>query len=68
MPSELQSVHFIGVCGTAMAAVASALRARRVTVTGSDQNAYPPMSTYLAGCGIEVRSGYHEQKDRKSVV
>jgi UDP-N-acetylmuramate: L-alanyl-gamma-D-glutamyl-meso-diaminopimelate ligase len=61
MPSELQSVHFIGVCGTAMAAVASALRARRVTVTGSDQNAYPPMSTYLAGCGIEVRSGYHEQ-------
>lgn len=53
------SVHFIGICGTAMASTAAALQQRGVSVTGSDANAYPPMSTFLEAHGIEVREGYH---------
>ena len=60
MLSNTQSVHFIGICGTAMASVAVALQERGVNVTGSDANVYPPMSTFLAERGIEVRSGYCE--------
>src|ERR1051325_5288957 len=30
-------------------------------VTGSDQNVYPPMSTFLAGRNIEVMNGYAER-------
>jgi len=56
----IRSVHFSGICGTAMASVAVALKERGLKVTGSDQHAYPPMSAYLEGRGIEVRSGYSE--------
>ena len=41
-----------------MASVAAALRERGLRVTGSDQNVYPPMSTFLAEQGIEVCEGY----------
>ena len=61
MFSEIKSVHFIGICGTAMAAVAAAIQDKGVRVTGSDQNVYPPMSTFLAERKIEVISGYAEQ-------
>jgi UDP-N-acetylmuramate: L-alanyl-gamma-D-glutamyl-meso-diaminopimelate ligase len=57
----VQSVHFVGICGTAMASVAAALREKGVKVTGSDQNVYPPMSTFLAERQIEVISGYAER-------
>ena len=60
MLAELKSVHLVGICGTAMASVATALQERGIRVTGSDQNVYPPMSTFLADQGIEVREGYHE--------
>src|SRR3974390_2428501 len=61
MFSRIQSVHFVGICGTAMASAAAALQEKGVKVTGSDQNVYPPMSTFLAGRNIEVISGYAEQ-------
>ena len=61
MFSRIQSVHFVGICGTAMASAAAALQEKGVKVTGSDQNVYPPMSTFLAGRKIEVISGYAEQ-------
>ena len=48
----------MGICGTAMASVAAALQERGVRVTGSDANVYPPMSTFLAERGVEVREGY----------
>jgi UDP-N-acetylmuramate: L-alanyl-gamma-D-glutamyl-meso-diaminopimelate ligase len=54
----IRSIHFVGVCGTAMAAVASAMKEKGYEVTGSDQSVYPPMSTFLAGRGIEVMNGY----------
>lgn len=60
MFSRIQSVHFVGIGGTAMASVAAALREKGVKVTGSDQNIYPPMSTFLAERQIEVNPGYAE--------
>ena len=50
--------HLIGICGTAMAALAGMLQARGHRVTGSDENVYPPMSTMLASLGIPVMTGY----------
>ena len=60
MFAEIQSVHFVGICGTAMASVAAAMRDKGFEVTGSDQNVYPPMSTFLADRGIEVMPGFAE--------
>jgi UDP-N-acetylmuramate: L-alanyl-gamma-D-glutamyl-meso-diaminopimelate ligase len=59
--SEIKSVHFTGICGTAMASAAAAMLDKGFQVTGSDQNVYPPMSTFLASKGIPVISGYAEQ-------
>jgi UDP-N-acetylmuramate: L-alanyl-gamma-D-glutamyl-meso-diaminopimelate ligase len=41
-----------------MGAVAAALRELGFVVTGSDDNVYPPMSTFLAAKGIEISRGY----------
>jgi UDP-N-acetylmuramate: L-alanyl-gamma-D-glutamyl-meso-diaminopimelate ligase len=60
MFSQVRSVHFIGICGTAMASVAAAMQEKGVRVSGSDQNVYPPMSTFLAERKIEVITGYSE--------
>ncbi|MDA8161248.1 MAG: UDP-N-acetylmuramate--L-alanine ligase [Desulfobacteraceae bacterium] len=51
----------MGICGTAMAALAGLLQARGLLVSGSDQQVYPPMSDFLAGLGIEVLSGYRAE-------
>src|SRR3954447_5582241 len=61
MFSEIRSVHFTGICGTAMASAAAAMQEKGFVVTGSDQNVYPPMSTFLAGRRIEVMNGYAER-------
>ena len=53
--------HLIGICGTAMAALAGMLQARGHRVAGSDENVYPPMSTMLASLGIEVKQGYRAE-------
>jgi len=60
MFSAIRSVHFVGICGTAMASTAAALKEKGLAVTGSDQNVYPPMSTFLAERGIAVMNGYAE--------
>ncbi|HPC62048.1 MAG TPA: UDP-N-acetylmuramate:L-alanyl-gamma-D-glutamyl-meso-diaminopimelate ligase [Verrucomicrobiota bacterium] len=61
MFAQIRSVHFVGICGTAMASTAAALQEKGLEVTGSDQNVYPPMSTFLADRGIAVMSGYAEK-------
>ncbi|PAW87322.1 MAG: UDP-N-acetylmuramate:L-alanyl-gamma-D-glutamyl-meso-diaminopimelate ligase [Pedosphaera sp. Tous-C6FEB] len=61
MLSDIKSVHFVGICGTAMASAAAAMQERGYRVTGSDTNVYPPMSTFLAERKVEVISGYAEQ-------
>ena len=57
--SEKKHFHFTGVCGTAMGAVAVAMKRKGFTVTGSDTNVYPPMSDFLRNEGIEISEGYH---------
>ena len=59
--TEIKSVHFVGIGGTAMASVAAAMKEKGFSVTGSDQNVYPPMSTFLAAKQIEVMNGYAER-------
>src|SRR6187401_190083 len=61
---NIRSVHFVGICGTAMASAAAALQEKGFRVTGSDQNIYPPMSTFLGNRKIEVMPGYSEQNLR----
>jgi len=61
MFSQIRSVHFVGICGTAMASTAAALQEKGVQVSGSDQNVYPPMSTFLAERKLNVIPGYSEQ-------
>ncbi len=57
----VRSVHFVGIGGTAMASAAVAMKEKGFEVTGSDQNVYPPMSTFLAERKIPVMNGYAEQ-------
>jgi UDP-N-acetylmuramate: L-alanyl-gamma-D-glutamyl-meso-diaminopimelate ligase len=59
--SEKTRFHFTGICGTAMGAVAAAMKQRGYTVTGSDANVYPPMSDFLRGQGITIAEGYREE-------
>jgi len=47
-------LHILGICGTAMAAIAALAKEKGWRVTGSDSGIYPPMSDYLAGLGIEI--------------
>ncbi len=54
-------VHFMGICGTAMASLAGLLHSRGYKVTGSDQNVYPPMSTQLESLGIKIMTGYKRE-------
>ena len=51
-------VHILGICGTLMGSIALLAREQGHTVTGSDENVYPPMSTQLADAGIDIASGY----------
>src|SRR5438477_5931508 len=57
---DIRSVHFVGVGGTAMASTAAAMQEKGFRVSGSDENVYPPMSTFLAERKIQVMSGYAE--------
>lgn len=56
--SNKNHFHFVGVCGTAMGSVAAAMKAKGYEVTGSDQNVYPPMSTFLEQQGVIISSGF----------
>lgn len=51
-------IHLLGICGTFMGGLALIARELGHTVTGSDANAYPPMSTQLREQGIEVFEGF----------
>ena len=51
-------IHILGICGTFMAGIALLARELGHQVSGSDANAYPPMSEQLAAQGITVMPGY----------
>jgi len=51
-------VHLIAACGVGMSALAALLKAAGHTVTGSDENVYPPASTLLEQLGVVVQAGF----------
>lgn len=51
-------IHILGICGTFMGGIAAIAKSLGHTVTGSDANVYPPMSTQLAKLGINLVQGY----------
>ncbi|HEX7150542.1 MAG TPA: UDP-N-acetylmuramate--L-alanine ligase [Thermoanaerobaculia bacterium] len=55
---NVKRVYLIGIGGTAMASLAGMLQQRGYEVSGSDQQLYPPMSTYLERLRIPVLEGY----------
>jgi len=58
IPPDARSVHLIAACGTGMGALAAMLKDMGLAVTGSDQNVYPPMSTYLESRGVRLSDGF----------
>ncbi len=58
---KIKKIHLIGICGIAMGSFAGMLKEKGYTVTGSDQDIYPPMSDILAGSNITTYRGYRAQ-------
>jgi len=54
MKHEIKTVHLIAICGTGMGSFAGLLKEAGYTVTGSDENVYPPMSDQLEKWGIPI--------------
>lgn len=52
---DKKHIHILGICGTAMAAIANLAKESGFFVTGSDAGIYPPMSDYLASLSITVQ-------------
>ncbi|MCU7554717.1 UDP-N-acetylmuramate:L-alanyl-gamma-D-glutamyl-meso-diaminopimelate ligase [Alteromonas sp. ASW11-19] len=50
-------VHILGICGSFMGGIAAIAKSLGHTVTGSDSNVYPPMSTQLEALGITLTEG-----------
>ncbi|MEW6518485.1 MAG: UDP-N-acetylmuramate:L-alanyl-gamma-D-glutamyl-meso-diaminopimelate ligase [Thermodesulfobacteriota bacterium] len=60
-PQSPRHIHLMGVCGTGMAAMAGMLKSQGYHVSGSDSHVYPPMSDFLASCGIPILEGYRRE-------
>jgi UDP-N-acetylmuramate: L-alanyl-gamma-D-glutamyl-meso-diaminopimelate ligase len=58
LPPSHAHVHLMGICGVGMSSLAGMLKEKGYTITGSDQNIYPPISTFLEGLSIPVKKGY----------
>ncbi len=59
-------VHFIGICGVAMSALAIAFDKKGWNVSGSDVGFYPPVSTNLKKTNIDFYPGWHVEKMTRS--
>ncbi len=68
MNHPFKHAHFLGICGTAMGAVAAAMRDSGFIVTGQDDNVYPPMSTFLAGKGITITRGFRANRHTRRLI
>ncbi len=62
LPNNIQKIHFIGICGVAMSALAIAFQKNGYEVTGSDVGFYPPVSTNLEKNKISFYPGWHPEK------
>ncbi len=54
----MKHIHFLGICGTAMGALASAMARQGYQVSGTDEHAYDPMRSFLLAEGISISEGY----------
>lgn len=55
-------IHILGICGTFMGGLAVLARQLGHTVTGCDEQVYPPMSDTLQAAGIEIIQGYDPEQ------
>ncbi len=55
-------IHFIGICGVGMGALAICMKNKGWDVTGSDVGFYPPISTHLQNNHIAYYAGWHPEK------
>jgi UDP-N-acetylmuramate: L-alanyl-gamma-D-glutamyl-meso-diaminopimelate ligase len=55
---QFDRVHFIGIAGAGMSAVAKLLHDAGTTITGSDEGVYPPVSDFLDDLGIAYNTSY----------
>ncbi len=55
---QIRHIHLVGICGTAMGALAGMLKSGGYRVTGSDSGVYEPMSTFLRALEIQVFEGF----------
>ena len=55
-------IHILGICGTFMGGLAVLAREAGHTVTGCDENVYPPMSTQLEAAGIHLHQGFDAEQ------
>lgn len=60
-PDTIKRVYLIAICGTGMTALAGMLKSLGYEVSGSDQNVYPPMSTFLDDLHVPYHSGFDEK-------
>ena len=60
MTQSSRHIHLSGICGTAMASLAGLLQLQGHRITGSDKEAYPPMSDLLRGLGIPILEPFTE--------
>ncbi|MCK5837765.1 MAG: UDP-N-acetylmuramate:L-alanyl-gamma-D-glutamyl-meso-diaminopimelate ligase, partial [Desulfobacula sp.] len=54
----MEKIHLIAACGTGMGTLACILKEMGYSISGSDQNVYPPMSDFLNEKGIRLFQGY----------
>ena len=55
---QIRHVHLVAIAGTGMGSLACMLSDQGFRVTGSDLDAYPPMSDQLERAGIAVQKGF----------
>ncbi|RMG44737.1 MAG: UDP-N-acetylmuramate:L-alanyl-gamma-D-glutamyl-meso-diaminopimelate ligase [Candidatus Dadabacteria bacterium] len=60
-------IHFIGVCGVAMAQLAVLLSERGYRVSGSDRDFYEPMGSLLRSSAVELYRGYSEKNISRDI-
>ncbi len=52
---DKKTVHFIGLCGAGMSAVARLYQEMGWEISGSDQGVYDPVKSYLEKCGMTCK-------------
>ncbi len=58
---ENKRIHFIGICGSAMAPIAVEMKNKGFNVSGSDKGFFPPISLYLEKHNMGIQLGYKKE-------